>query len=197
MIGIVDYGAGNIGSMVNALDRLGAPSIVSGSAGDLESCSGLILPGVGAAASAMSLLDRNGLAGWLRGVSVPLLGICLGAQLLFERSEEGACDCLGIIPGDVARLAGDGVKIPHVGWNRVRSLRPDPLFEGIADGSYFYFVHAYAIPVVAATSCVAVHGEEFSAAVSSGSGGYRGVQFHPEKSGEAGLRLLANFLKLC
>jgi glutamine amidotransferase len=142
MIGIVDYGAGNIGSMVNALDRLGAPSIVSGSAGDLESCSGLILPGVGAAASAMSLLDRNGLAGWLRGVSVPLLGICLGAQLLFERSEEGACDCLGIIPGDVARLAGDGVKIPHVGWNRVRSLRPDPLFEGIADGSYFSFVHA-------------------------------------------------------
>jgi glutamine amidotransferase len=195
MIGIVDYGAGNIGSVVNALERLGAPSVVSGSVGDLEQCSGLILPGVGAAASAMSLLERNGLAGWLRGISVPLLGICLGAQLLFERSGEGACDCLGIIPGDVARLAGEGVKIPHVGWNRIRRLRPDPLFEGIGDGSYFYFVHSYVIPIVAATSCVALHGEGFSAAVTSGN--YRGVQFHPEKSGEAGLRLLGNFLKLC
>lgn len=195
MTGIIDYGAGNIRSVINALERLDTPWTVSGSADELGGCERLILPGVGAAASAMELLRRNELACWLRGVTVPLLGICLGAQLLFERSGEGACACLGVIPGDVVKLDGGGLKVPHIGWNRVRRLRPDPLFEGIGDGTHFYFVHAYHIPIVAATSCVTSHGAEFSSAVAAGN--YRGVQFHPEKSGEAGLRLLGNFLKLC
>ncbi len=195
MIGIIDYGAGNRRSVINALERLGAAAFVSGSVAALARADRLILPGVGAAGSAMKLLEERGLAGWLRTTELPLLGICLGAQLLFERSAESDRPCLGLLPGSVERFDLPDLKAPHMGWNRVHRVAPDPLFDGIDDGEFFYFVHSYYMAPGVATIGRARHGVEIAAAVSRGNA--RGVQFHPEKSGAAGLRLLNNFIALC
>lgn len=196
MIAIVDYGAGNLRSVEIALDRLGIPSRRAPDPEGLRAAAGIILPGVGAAASAMAELEARGLAGALAETTRPLLGVCLGMQLLTERSDEGgsAVRCLGMVPGRTDRFRAR-VRLPQVGWNATR-LGPDPLFDGLGRQAWFYFLHSHRLrcpdELVAAT---AVYGESFPAAIRRGR--LAGVQFHPEKSGDAGLRVLANFWAGC
>lgn len=195
MIGVIDYGAGNIRSVGNALDRLKARYVVSNSIDELEKAEKLILPGVGEARSAMATLDRSGLAGWLRNVQVPFLGICIGMQILFEQSAERETECLGVFPGRVEKFDETKIKVPHMGWNRVHAPRETPLFEGIRDGEFFYFVHSYRAPITAGTIGVTDYQAPFSAAVRKDN--FYGVQFHAEKSGPAGLQVLRNFIERC
>jgi len=195
MIGVVDYEAGNISSIVNALKAVGVKYCTSSSAEELSGCRGIILPGVGAAPGAMESLRRHGLVDFLQSYDRPFLGICLGMQVLYEYSEEGEIPCLGIIPGKVMKLAGNAEKIPHMGWNAVELREAHPLMKGIPDGAYFYFAHSYSAPVGSSTTGVSRCGGEFSAIVSRVN--YSGVQFHPEKSGRDGLQVLRNFSSLC
>lgn len=198
MIALVDYGMGNLRSVEKALELVGVPVRVTSDPEDLERAAGIVLPGVGAFAEAMENLERRGLSGPLlkairRGK--PFLGICLGLQLLFEEGEEGGVPGLGVLPGRVPRLPA-GVKVPHMGWNSLRFRKPALLWDGIPDGSYFYFVHSYYVEparedLVAATTD---YGISFAAAVSTGN--LFGVQFHPEKSSSLGLRILENFGRL-
>ena len=193
MTGIIDYGAGNIRSVRNALDAIGAPSVVSRDIAELARADRLILPGVGSAGSAMSSLRNCGLEAWLGETRLPLLGICLGMQLLYEQSDEDRARCLELLPGSVEGFDGTAVKVPHVGWNQVEVTTCDRLFERIAQREYFYFVHSYRAPVDATTVAITEYGAPFAAAVARGN--YRGVQFHPEKSGAVGLALLRNFVE--
>ena len=161
----------------------------------LSQCDGIILPGVGAAPGAMKSLTERGLIPFLRTIEKPLLGICLGMQLLFESSEEGETTCLGILPGRTARLSDRSGKVPHMGWNAVRFTIAHPLIEGIDQYGYFYFAHSFVAAPNAATIGVSECGETFTAALAHGN--ILGVQFHPEKSGKNGLSLLKNFETLC
>ncbi len=192
-VAIIDAGGANIGSVRYALERLGAETIVTGDAEVLDGCERWILPGVGAAAVAMGRLHELNLVPLLRTCPRPLLGICLGMQLLFEHSQEGDVECLGLLEGRVARLpAASGIRLPHMGWNRLHRRRASALLRGIDDGEHCYFVHGYAAPVT--NDCIAssTHGEEFAAVVERGR--VAGAQFHPERSAVAGARLLENFL---
>ena len=192
-IALIDAGGANLGSVRYALERLGvAPRIVR-DAGQLAGADRIVLPGVGAAAPAMAALRERGLDAALREAQVPVLGICLGMQLLYESSEEGDTACLGAIPGRVRRMVpAPGVRIPHMGWNALSDIVADPLLAGVGDGDGAYFVHGYAAPVDADTLAVAEHGERFSAVVRRGL--YCGAQFHPERSADCGAQLLRNFL---
>lgn len=193
-VAVVDSGVANIGSVVYALQRLGVEPVVSCGAADIRAADRVILPGVGAAGPAMVRLREAGLVDVLRSLEKPLLGICLGMQLLFERSDEGDVECLGVLPGRVERLAGEaGARVPHMGWNALRILRPSPLLAGIDDGAHAYFVHSYAVPVGDCTLATCAHGSRFSAVV--GDGRCFGAQFHPERSSAAGATLLRNFLQ--
>lgn len=201
MIAIVDYEAGNILSVENALRRLGAAFEVTADPARLRAASHVILPGVGEASSAMARLNRplpggETLSGIVRSLDVPVLGICIGVQLLCRSSEEGGTDCLGVFSPRVRRFPADaGAKIPHMGWNAVENLS-GPLFRGIPDGTYVYYVHSY-YPEYAPDETVAVTeyaGCRFSAALQRGH--FFGTQFHPEKSGPAGAVILKNFLSL-
>lgn len=201
MIAIVDYEAGNILSVENALKRLGAAFEVTADPARLRAASHVILPGVGEASSAMARLNRplpggETLSGIVRSLDVPVLGICIGVQLLCRSSEEGGTDCLGVFTPRVRRFPADaGAKIPHMGWNAVENLS-GPLFRGIPDGTYVYYVHSY-YPEYAPDETVAVTeyaGCRFSAALQRGH--FFGTQFHPEKSGPAGAVILKNFLSL-
>jgi glutamine amidotransferase len=197
MIGIIDYGAGNIRSVVNALDRLGVQHFVSADSQKLAGAEKLIFPGVGEAKSAMDSLVRANLTGWLKEVTVPFLGICLGMELLFERTTERNTSCLGIVSGTIERFDDKqaALKVPHIGWNQVLYDIGCPLFAGIASGEHFYFVHSYYAPLVAETVGSTEYGVRFTSAVRKRN--YYGVQFHPEKSGKAGLQMLKNFVELC
>ncbi|HUL44678.1 MAG TPA: imidazole glycerol phosphate synthase subunit HisH [Bacteroidota bacterium] len=195
MIGIVDYEAGNISSVVNALKALDLAYRTTSKTVELSQCSGIILPGVGAAPGAMHSLQNNGLVEFLRSFDRPLLGICLGMQLLFERSEEGDTSCLGIIPGCITKLGDEAEKIPHMGWNAVDLSNENPLMKDIPTDSYFYFAHSYVAPVRETTVATCRCGSEFAAIVRKGN--FLGVQFHPEKSGRIGLKLLKNFSDAC
>lgn len=195
MIGIIDYGAGNIRSVGNALDRLEAQYFVSNDINELRRAKKLILPGVGEARSAMESLDRVGLINWLRTIEIPFLGICIGMQILFEHSSERETTCLGIVPGTVSKFNAAGYKVPHIGWNQIRITRNDPLFQGIRDGEFVYFVHSYRAPVIETAVALTEYGDTFSAAIRKNN--YCGVQFHVEKSGKAGLQILKNFIELC
>ncbi len=207
MIALVDYGAGNLRSVEFALDRLGIAHQRARTPDELGSARGVILPGVGAAASAMTALSKSGWTDELLGRRRPLLGVCLGLQLLCESSEENADDgsvteCLGLVPGTVRRFGwdtpgrGDGPPVPHMGWSRVRVDREDPLFRDVRDERWFYFLHSFrAHCPEAVVSGTTSYGEPFPAAVRSGN--VAGVQFHPEKSGPAGARVLANFCGEC
>ena len=195
---LVDSGGANIGSVLYALERLGARARLSADPDEIVTAERVILPGVGAAGPAMALLRERGLIEVIRGLKQPLLGICLGMQLLFESSDEGDVECLGLIPGRVRALrAAPGIRVPHMGWNAVEVLAEHPVLSGIPSGTYFYFVHSYhAVPGEAGiTACRAEYGFPFTAAV--GKGNRFAVQFHPEKSQSAGLRLLGNFGRLC
>jgi glutamine amidotransferase len=192
---IVANGGANIASLQFALERLGAPSLVSADPDAIGRATHVILPGVGAAANAMARLRRDGLHEVIPQLRQPVLGICLGMQLLFDSSDEGDARCLGIIPGRATRFAAaQGRPVPHIGWNTVQVGRDSPLLAGIGGGDYAYFVHSYALPVTGATVASTHYGEPFTACVESGN--FFGVQFHPERSAAAGARLLRNFLAI-
>jgi imidazole glycerol-phosphate synthase subunit HisH len=199
MIAVVDYGAGNLASVANALDRIGAPVVVTHDPHEIRSASGVIVPGVGAAADTMSHLESLNLTDVIREViqgGTPYLGICMGMQVLLTASYEGGEHlCLDVIPGAVRRLP-EGLPIPHMGWNQVRQQGEHPLFAGIPDDTDFYFVHSYFIDPEdpAWTGGVTDYGESFVSAVCRGS--VMGTQFHPEKSGYWGLKLLENFVAI-
>ena len=192
-VAIIDNGGANIASLRHALERLGAGSVLTTSAAELAAAPRVLLPGVGAAADAMARLRSLGLVDAIRGLTQPVLGICLGMQLLYERSEEGDTECLGLVPGRVRRLAdGPDLPVPHMGWNQLEPGRADPLLEGLREREHFYYVHSYAAPVGADTVATTNYGGPFTAVVRRGN--FAGAQFHPERSGPAGARLLANFL---
>lgn len=196
MIAVVDYGAGNLASVVNALTRLGVPVDVTRDREVILAAAGVIVPGVGAACDTMAHLDGLGLSPVIQEVvaaGTPYLGICMGMQALLTRSLEGGEHrCLGIVPGDVRRLPG-GQPIPHMGWNQVWRTVEHPLFAGIPDGADFYFVHSYYVDPSdeAWVGARTEYGVAFASALARGN--LMGTQFHPEKSGRWGLRLLANF----
>jgi glutamine amidotransferase len=192
---IIDSGGANLASLQFALERLGARAVVSSDAPTIAASPRVLLPGVGSAADAMQRLRRSGLAELLPTLRQPVLGICLGMQLLFERSAEGPTECLGVLPGTVRLLeATPGRPVPHMGWNQLTDCREDPLLDGIEPGEYFYFVHSYAVPRSELTLAGVHYGEGVSATVRRDN--FWGTQFHPERSASAGARLLGNFLKL-
>lgn len=192
---IVDTGGANIASLQLALERLGHTAELTADAGRIERGTHVFLPGVGAAADAMARLGQNGLAALIPRLTQPVLGICLGMQLLYEASEEGGTRCLGVFPGRVERMsAARGRPVPHMGWNRVAHGRRHALLEGIEDGGYAYFVHSYRAPLGAETLAACDYDECFTAVASRGN--FHGAQFHPERSAALGSRFLANFLAL-
>lgn len=198
MIAILDYGAGNLRSVQLAFARMGLSAQPTRDPAVVERASGVILPGVGAFADAMQALNASGLVPAIHQTvedGKPFLGICLGMQALFEQSEEGpGVPGLGLLPGKVALLPDRGLKIPHMGWNSLRICQPDsPLVQGLPDEPYMYFVHSYACQAARPEDVLATstYGVEFHAAVQRGN--VMGVQFHPEKSGRVGERLLRNF----
>ena len=196
MIAIVDYDTGNLRSVANALKRLNVDFELTASPEKLQSADRVILPGVGVASSAMRKLRERGLDQLIPTLECPELGICIGMQLMCRHSEEGDAECMGIFDAEVFKLESNlpaGIKVPHMGWSRISGL-DSPLFGGIRDGSYVYFVHSFAAPVCNNTIAVAENGRDFSAALRNGN--FYGVQFHPEKSGAVGSMILENFLKI-
>lgn len=197
-VAVLDYGAANMVSITRALAAVGAEVSVAEDPAGLAGVDAIVVPGVGAASPAMVHLRERGLVVPIRdwvGAGKPCLGICLGFQLLFDASDEGGAATLGLLAGRTGPLV-DAPTLPHIGWNSVEFVRPHPLFEGVADGSYFYFVHSF-VPAPADEGLViarTTHGRPFASAVARGS--LYGLQFHPEKSSEAGLRMLSNFVGL-
>jgi glutamine amidotransferase len=192
---VIDAGGANLGSVCYALERLGVQPAVITDASGLDGASRVILPGVGAAREGMRRLQAQGLVEPLRRLQQPLLGICLGMQLLYQRSEEGDVECLGLIEGTVAALPpAPGIRVPHMGWNTLQLERPSPLLDGLEEDASAYFVHSYAAPVTAATVASSEHGRRFAAVVQQGR--YCGAQFHPERSAATGARILRNFLEM-
>lgn len=201
MIGVIDYGAGNIYSVQSTLDRLGLKygmiqSKADYAAGQSDRFDRFIIPGVGHAGAAMRQLELSGMAEEIPTIQKPVLGICVGMQLMTQYSEEGDSQLLGLIPLDTLHFKGRiDLKTPHMGWNQVMPDKTSPLFEDVAEDAYFYFVHSYYIPFQAGlTSAYTDYGVRFSAAFERDN--FYGVQFHPEKSGAAGEQVLLNFAKI-
>jgi glutamine amidotransferase len=194
MLAIVDSGGANIASVRFALERLGVRSELTADPAVIGAADRVILPGVGAAGEGMRRLRDRGLVDCVRGLTQPVLGICLGMQLLFESSAEASTETLGLIPGCVALLPeSPGITVPHMGWNTLAPLRETALLRGIATDARFYFVHSFAAPVNEFTLASCTHGTAFAAVAQRGN--FSGVQFHPERSGPAGAQLLRNFLE--
>lgn len=192
---ILDTGCANLSSVKWAIQRLGANPSVSRDPDVVLRADKLFLPGVGTARAAMNQLRERDLIGLIARCTQPVLGICLGMQLLARSSEESnGIDTLGIIDQPVVKMAAHGLPLPHMGWNRVFPEADNPLFRHIDDGAYFYFVHGYAMPVSDATIARCDYGDAFSAAIQKEN--FYGVQFHPERSGKAGAQLLKNFLEM-
>jgi imidazole glycerol-phosphate synthase subunit HisH len=201
---IIDTGCANLASVRMAFERLGVTPRVSCDAADIEQADKLILPGVGTAVAAMRNLNERGLVPLIRAAKQPLLGFCLGMQMLAEASEEtmagdkgrnGALiEGLGIVPGKIRLMEVGNLRLPHMGWNQIEHDETHPLLAGIPSGSYFYFVHSYALEVTDATLATCDYGNPFTAIAARDN--FFGAQFHPERSGAAGARLLQNFLEL-
>jgi glutamine amidotransferase len=194
-LAIIDSGGANIASLQMAVERLGVPADLTTDPRRLRSASHVILPGVGAAADCMGRLRQAGLVEAIRDLKQPLLGICVGMQLLFESSEEGDVPCLGLLPGRVQRLPHRaGLPVPHMGWNQLEFNRSTALLDDITTGDYVYFVHSYAAPLGEATRATTTYGDPFTAVVQRDN--VYGAQFHPERSARVGAQLLRNFLRL-
>lgn len=192
-LAVVDSGGANIASVLHALRRLGVEPEFTADAASIRKADRVLLPGVGAAGRAMEVLQSHGLVQVIRELKQPVLGICLGMQLLFESSAEGDVPLLGLIPARLERLPESvGLRVPHMGWNAIQSCQTDP-FSDPLDGDWFYFVHSYAAPLGPWTLASAEHGMVFSAMVRQAN--FYGAQFHPERSAAAGARLLENFLQ--
>ena len=192
---IIDSGGANLASLRFAFERLGARATVSKDPAAIAAAPRLILPGVGAAANAMESLQRSGLTDLIPTLRQPVLGICLGMQLLCAHTAEGNQDGLGLVDARVQRLHGSpALPVPHMGWNQLHGLQADPLLEGIGETDYVYFVHGFAAPPHVATIASCAYGVEFSAALRVRN--FWGTQFHPERSGAVGARVLHNFLQL-
>lgn len=194
-VAVVDHGAGNLVSISQALERVGAEAVLAADPGALAGVDGVVLPGVGSTGAVMSGIAAGGFTEPLTQVSVPLLGICVGMQVLFDGSDEDDAACLGLIPGRVRRLE-EAPTLPHIGWNDLEPTGVSDLYAGIEE-PVVYFVHSYApVPEDTATvTATTVHGERFVAGVRAGS--VEGVQFHPERSGVAGLRILSRYVERC
>ena len=194
-VAIIDSGGANLASLQFALERLGAQSLVTSDMAVISEAPRVLLPGVGSALAAMQRLAASGVAAQLPRLRQPVLGICLGMQLLFLKSEEGPAQGLGVLPQTVRKLTpAQGRPVPHMGWNRLRIVREDPLLDGVAEGEYLYFVHSYAAPVSQNTLASAEYGVDIAAVVREDN--FWGTQFHPERSTKVGARILANFLRL-
>ena len=192
-VAIVKYNAGNTASVANALVRLGVQPLITDDPRDLRSADKVIFPGVGEASSAMAHLRERKLDDTIRSLEQPVLGICLGMQLLCTASEENETKCLGLLPHDVCRFSAGELKVPHMGWNQIKDLN-GPLFAGVASGSYVYFVHGFYVENGDQTTATSDYGVSFTAALSFRN--FHAVQFHAEKSGSVGERILRNFLEL-
>jgi glutamine amidotransferase len=191
---IIDSGGANIASLRAALNRLGAESVVTTDHAVIRRAPRVLLPGVGSAHDAMSRLRIAGLDQLIPQLKQPLFGICLGMQILFERSEEGPANCLGVIPGTIGKLKSEpGRPVPHMGWNQMTQVRPDPLLDGVSSLDHVYFVHSFAAPTSPATVAITDYGVPLTAVARREN--FCGTQFHPERSGVVGARILANFLK--
>lgn len=193
-IAIIDSGGANIASLLYAFKRLDVDAQLTTDAAQINQADGVLLPGVGAARDAMSRLEQHGLVDVIRELEQPVLGICLGMQLLAEGSEEENVDCLGVIPGVASKLpASPSCPVPNMGWCNVDQLQPHPILGAIPDSSYFYFLHSYALPAGDHTVATAEHAAPFSAIVSHNN--FVAAQFHPERSSMAGSQLLRNFVE--
>ncbi len=194
MIAVIDYDTGNLRSVANALSRLGAEFCVTDNHEQIISAEKVLLPGVGEARSAMEKLRERGLVELLPTLTQPVLGICIGVQLMCKYSEEGDAQCLGIFESSVRKFSAEtGLKVPHMGWNSIEELQ-SPLFEGVDEGSYIYYVHSFAPELSEQTIATTTYGIKYSAALCRDN--FYGTQFHPEKSGSVGEKILSNFLKL-
>lgn len=192
---VIDSGGANLASLKFALGRIGARARFTTDAQDIRNAERVLLPGVGAAGATMQRLQNLGLVPVIKSLNCPLLGICLGMQILFEHSEEGDTPCLGILPGKIKRLHPSiGLPVPHMGWNTLEQSGADPLLEGFPSSAYFYFVHSYAAEKNANTIAISKYGGPLTAVVRRAN--FYGVQFHPERSSAAGSKVLDNFLKL-
>lgn len=194
MIAVIDYNAGNVRSVLNALQRFGVEAVLTADPEVIRKADKIIFPGQGCAGQGMAELEQRALVEVLRSVTQPFLGICLGMQLLFEYSEEDDTQMLGIIPGEVRRFETKNLPLPQMGWNVLKYSGDCPLFKGIEDESFVYFVHSYAAGLGPATRAVSFYDGLFSAVVQHEN--FYGTQFHPEKSGEIGLQMLRNFIEL-
>jgi len=193
-VAIIDSGGANIASLRAALSRLGADSVVTSDHGVIQRATRVLLPGVGSAHNAMARLRATGLDKLIPTLKQPLLGICLGMQILFDTSEEGPANGLAVIPGKVGRLQfAPGLPVPHMGWNQLNQSKPEPLLDGVSSLDYVYFVHGYAAPTGNWTVATTEYGSHFTAVARRDN--FCGTQFHPERSGVVGARILANFLK--
>lgn len=199
-LAIIDSGGANISSVMYALRRLGAEPVFTSDATTIRTADKVILPGVGAAAAAMARLNELSLIDCIRKLQQPVLGICLGMQLLFESSSEDQqgdrkVNCLGLLQGNLEKLSPSaGIRVPHMGWNRTHTVRQHALLNGLPEQPWFYFVHSYRAPLGSSTLASCQHGEDFAAIVSKNN--FHGAQFHPERSARHGARFLANFLEL-
>ncbi|MCV6603888.1 MAG: imidazole glycerol phosphate synthase subunit HisH [Porticoccaceae bacterium] len=191
---ILDTGCANLASVRYAVERLGYQPVVSCDPDVVHAADKVLLPGVGTANEAMNNLEQRQLPELINSLTQPVLGICLGMQLLASFSEEGEQACLGLVDARVSKMQTGELPLPHMGWNAVNAVNEHPLFKDIAAGDYFYFVHSFAVPVGDYTIASCDYGSEFSAAIQRGN--FYGVQFHPERSGKAGAQLIRNFLEM-
>jgi glutamine amidotransferase len=195
MIALIDYGAGNVASVANALTELNEEFRITKNETEICRANKIIFPGVGEASFAIRQLHMLNLFSLLRIVKKPLLGICLGMQLMADHSTEGDVTCLGIFPCVTEKFDPAKTKVPHMGWNDIEITTESKLFNNIQSGEHFYFANSFYVPVNQYTTAVTDNNIKFSSAVEKGN--FYGVQFHPEKSGDAGLKLLRNFVELC
>lgn len=194
MIAIINSGVANLRSVANAVERLQQPYVLTSDAEVIQAAEHVILPGVGHAKASMKNLQQLGLIAVIQELKQPVLGICLGMQILYEYTEEGDIPCLGLLKGRVSRLRDYGLSLPHMGWNRLDWDEPTPLLEGLEKGSRVYFVHSFRAPVNATMRASTHHGETIPALVAQDN--FFGTQFHPERSGDVGSAILRNFLTL-